>query len=169
MKQIYQIEGVVNRGFVGQITYTVCLEEPLRTLDIHFSFDGDKRTFRPEDITPELIAETIDAAEKKCGGLKLDEKRAREVILYDMKTEIHTLATINDEFIGCVHKQLTDRHMRYEGDEASEGCIPREQFDGVLKVTVLVFNVIKDDTHYALTVSGTPLMHEPLMHEPLSE
>ncbi|MBE6726373.1 MAG: hypothetical protein E7576_14475 [Ruminococcaceae bacterium] len=164
MKQIYQIEGVVNRGFVGQITYTVCLEEPLRTLDIHFSFDGDKRTFRPEDVTPELIAETVDAAEKKCGGLKLDEKRAREVILYDMKTEIHTLATINDEFIGCVHKQLTDRHMLYDGrrNEASEGCIPREEFDGVLKVTVLVFNVIKDDTHYSLTVSGEPLANAPL-------
>ena len=136
MKQIYAIEGVVNRGFVGQITYTVCLEEPLRTLDIHFSFDKDKRTFRPEEA---------------------DEKRSREVILWDMKTEIHTLATLNDAFIGCIHKQLTDRHMLYENGEASEGCIPQEQFDGVLKVTVLVFNVIKDDTHYTLTVSGRPL------------
>lgn len=157
MKQIYAIEGVVNRGFVGQITYTVCLEEPLKTLDIHFTFDADKRTFRPEDVTPELIVETVEAAEQKCGGLRLDEKRAREVILYDMKTEIHTLATLNDAFIGCVHKQLTDRHMLYENGGVSEGCIPQEAFDGVLKVTVLVFNVIKDDTHYVLTVSGEPL------------
>ena len=76
------------------------------------------------------------------------------MILSDMKTEIHTLATLNDEFIGCIHKQLTDRHMLYEGETASEGCIPVQKFEGVLKVTVLVFNVIKDDTHYNLTVSG---------------
>ena len=71
-----------------------------------------------------------------------------------MKTEIHTLATLNDEFIGCIHKQLSDRHMLYDGDYASEGCIPCETFEGVLKVTVLVFNVIKDHTTYKLTVSG---------------
>ncbi|MCR5681047.1 MAG: hypothetical protein K6G29_01240, partial [Clostridiales bacterium] len=56
--------------------------------------------------------------------------------------------------LGCIHKQLTDRHMRYDGETASEGCIPRASFEGVLKVTVLVFNVIKDDTHYRLCVSG---------------
>ena len=153
MNELYHVEGVVNRGFVGQITYTVCLEKPCEKLDIHFSFDAGKRTFRPEDVTPELIRETVESARKNC-GLELDEKRARDVILGDMKTEIHTLATLNDAFIGCIHKQLTDRHMLYDGETASEGCIPQTSFDGVLKVTVLVFNVIKDDTRYRLTVSG---------------
>ena len=87
-------------------------------------------------------------------GLTGTEDDVRRAILGKMKTEIHTLATINDEFIGCVHKQLTHRHMHYAWPDASEGCIPRETFEGVLKVTVLVFNVIQDDTHYSLTVRG---------------
>ena len=153
MKQIYEVEGTLNRGFVGQITYTICLEETLSKLDIHFSFDGDKRTFRPEDVTDALIRETIETCRRNY-ALEIDEDRARGIILSDMKTEIHTLATLNDEFLGCIHKQLTDRHMLYENGTASEGCVPRESFEGVLKVTVLVFNVIKDKTHYRLTVSG---------------
>ena len=153
MKQLYRAEGKLDAGFVGQITYTVCLEEPLRKLDIHFVFDGDKRKYRPEEVTEDLIRDTKEICCKNY-GLTIDDRRAREIILGDMKTEIHTLATLNDAFIGCVHKQLTDRHMLWDGESASEGCIPRPSFDGVLKVTVLVFNVIKDGTGYDLTVSG---------------
>lgn len=153
MQQLYHVEGILNRGFVGQITYMVCLEKPCDKLDIHFSFDADKRTYAPEDVTPELIADTIETCRKNY-GIEGSEEQARHVILTEMKTEIHTLATLNDEFLGCVHKQLVDRHMLFDGDFASEGCIPQPHFDGVLKVTVLVFNVIKDNTRYTLTVSG---------------
>lgn len=153
MKEIYRVEGTLHRGFVGQITYMVCLEKPCEKLDIHFSFDADKRTYSPEDVTPDLMAETRRVCEQEYGLAGSDDD-LRRAILTEMKTEIHTLATLNDEFIGCVHKQLTDRHMLYDGDFASEGCIPQAGFDGVLKVTVLVFNVIKDNTRYCLTVSG---------------
>lgn len=153
MKELYRVEGVLNRGFVGQITYMVCLEEPYTKLDIHFSFDADKRTYLPEDATDELIAETRAICEREY-GLSDSDDEIRRVILSDMKTEIHTLATLNDAFIGCIHKQLVDRHMLYDGEYASEGCIPQEKFDGVLKVTVLVFNVIKDHTRYTLAVSA---------------
>ncbi|MBQ3638664.1 MAG: hypothetical protein II953_09910 [Clostridia bacterium] len=153
MKELYRVEGVVNRGFVGQITYTVCLEEPLKKLDIHFAFDASLRKFRPEDITADLIEETKETCREKY-GLDIDDNRAREIILGDMKTEIHTLATLNDAFIGCIHRQLSDRHMLYDGDTATEGCIPQKEIDGILKVTVLAFNVIKDGTRYILTVEG---------------
>lgn len=153
MQELYHAEGVVNRGFVGQITYMVCLEKPLGRLDIHFSFDADKRRYHPDEVTPGLILDTIEQSRSNY-NLNITEERAREVILNDMKTEIHTLATLNDEFIGCIHRQLDDRHMLYDGGYASEGCIPQQTMDGVLKVTVLVFNVIKDNTHYDLTVSG---------------
>ncbi|MBQ5354289.1 MAG: hypothetical protein IIU08_00285 [Clostridia bacterium] len=153
MKELYRVEGVVNRGFVGQITYTVCLEEPLKKLDIHFAFDASLRKFRPEDITADLIEETKEICREKY-GLDIDDNRARDIILGDMKTEIHTLATLNDAFIGCIHRQLSDRHMLYDGDTATEGCIPQKEIDGVLKVTVLAFNVIKDGTRYILTVEG---------------
>lgn len=153
MNELYRVEGTLSRGFVGQITYTVCLEEPLKKLDIHFTFDQNKRKYRPEEVTEELIRDTKAVCLKNY-DLTIDDNRARDIILGDMKTEIHTLATLNDEFLGCVHKQLTDRHMLWDGEVASEGCIPRPVFDGVLKVTVLVFNVIKDGTGYVLSVSG---------------
>ena len=153
MKQLYRAEGKLDAGFVGQITYTVCLEEPLKKLDIHFAFDASLRKFRPEDITADLIEETKETCREKY-GLDIDDNRARDIILGDMKTEIHTLATLNDAFIGCIHRQLSDRHMLYDGDTATEGCIPQKEIDGVLKVTVLAFNVIKDGTRYILTVEG---------------
>lgn len=151
MEEIYSVEGVLNRGFVGQITYMVCLEKTYTKLDIMFSFD--KRKFAENEITPGLIEETRKLVRDKY-GIEQTEQEARSVILGDMKTEIHTLAVLNDEFIGCVHRQLLTRHMLYDGDYASEGCIPQDRFEGVLKVTVLVFNVIKDGTPYRLCVSG---------------
>ena len=155
MKEIYRVEGIVNRGFVGQITYMVNLEEPVSKLDIRFAFDASKRKYSPDEATEELIADTIETCWRNY-GLAIDEKRAREIVLGDMKTEIHTLAALNDEFLGCIHKQLSDRHMYFDGASgtASEGCIPRDRFEGVLKVTVLAFNVIKNGTRYELTVSG---------------
>jgi hypothetical protein len=153
MQSLYHVEGVLNHEFVGQITYTICLDKPCEKLDIHFTFDADKRTYKPEDVTDELMKSTADEVYEKYGRV-IDEERCRHIILCDMKTEIHTLATMNDEFIGCIHRQMTDRHMLYDGDNATPGCIPQKKFDGVLKVTVLVFNVIKDNTHYTLTVSG---------------
>lgn len=153
MNELYHVEGILNKGFVGQITYMVCLEKPYDKLDIHFSFDKDKRTYREEEVTPELMREVAESIRENY-GLESSEQRAKDVILGDMKTEIHTLATLNDEFIGCIHKQLDDRHMLYDGETASDGCIPQQKIDGVLKVTVLVFNVIKDSTRYSLTVSG---------------
>ena len=153
MKEIYRVDGTLSAGFVGQITYMVCLEKPLDKLDIHFSFDDKMRIYQPADITEELIADTIDICREKY-GIEGTRDMAKYVILHDMKTEIHTLATLNDQFIGCIHKQLSDRHMLYDGETASEGCIPQEKIEGVLKVTVLAFNVLKDGTRYTLTVSG---------------
>ena len=67
MEEIYRVEGTVHRGFVGQITYTVCLEKPLKKMDIHFWFDSDKRTFSPEEATQERIEETQALCREKYG------------------------------------------------------------------------------------------------------
>ena len=153
MKEIYSVDGTVNRGFVGQITYMVCLEKSYEKLDIHFRFDEDKRTYAPEDITEQLMSDTRELILRDY-GISYSDEELRQSILTRMKTEIHTLATLNEEFIGCVHKQLVDRHMLYDGNYASDGCIPQSKIEGVLKVTVLVFNVLKDNTRYTLTVSA---------------
>jgi hypothetical protein len=89
-------------------------------------------------------------------GCDIDDERVRKILIreIDLKTEIHPLVMLNDQFVGCVHRQIPDRHLIFKGDFATEGCIPQEKFEGVLKITVLVFNVVKDNTHYTLTVSG---------------
>lgn len=149
MKELYHVEGILNKGFVGQITYMISLEEVYHKMDIEFSFDN--RVYEEADVTDALMAETREILEREY-GMRGSDAELKQAILNNMKAEIHTLATLNDQFIGCIHKQLIHRHMHYDYPEASEGCVPQEQFDGVLKVTVLVFNVIKDNTHYALTV-----------------
>ena len=176
MKDLYRVEGILNRGFVGQITYMVCLDEPCTELDIHLTYDyaelryqddkmtpeevekvygsEEKRQMHPT-ITPEVYRKTIEDVRVMC-DCEIDEERARKILIYeiDLKTEIHPLLMMNDEFVGCIHKQLPDRHMIIKPDFASDGCIPQEKIEGVLKVTLLVFNVAKDHTHYTLTVSG---------------
>ena len=153
MKEIYRAAGSLNRGFVGQIAYTVCLEEEFRKLDIHFSFDPEKRRYTPEEITDEFVEENLQLVKEKY-GLAGTPEAMRGALLREGKTELHVMAELNGEFIGCVHKQLDDRHMVFDGDFASEGCLPQEKIGGVLRVTILAFNVIKDDTGYQLEVSA---------------
>ena len=176
MNELYRVEGTLNRGFTGQITYTVCLDKPCTELDIHLTYDFAELWYRDDDLSPEEIIKvyqteehyracppiTPDVLEKTIrevsvmSGYTISEEEARRFLVYDidLKTEIHPLATLNGEFIGCIHKQLPDRHMILRGDYASHGCIPRDRFEGVLKITLLVFNVAKDHTRYTLTVSG---------------
>lgn len=178
MKELYSVEGILNRNFRGQITYTVCLEEPCDQLDVHLTYDYAELRYRDEKanlgrdrileiygteehyrecppITPEVLEKTIREV-SDMSGYTISEVEARKYLVYDidLKTEIHPLATLNDEFIGCIHKQLPDRHMIFSKDFTSLGCIPQERLEGVLKITLLVFNVAKDNTRYTLSVSG---------------
>jgi hypothetical protein len=176
MKELYHIEGAVDRGFQGQITYMVCLEKPCTKLDVHLTYDFAELRYRDDkipkseivrvfgseekyrrcpEITPEVLQKTINEV-SVMSGCVITPEEARKYLIYDidLKTEIHPLATLNDEFIGCIHKQKPDRHMIFTRSTASHGCIPREVYEGVLKITLLVFNVAKDNTRYTLTVSG---------------
>lgn len=150
MKKLYHVAGTLNADFVGQITYTVCLDRPYTELDIAFSFDKQHFTA----VTPDTRDKIMRICKEKYNLELENEEEADKLILNDAKTEIHTLAMLNDQFIGCIHRQLTKRHMHYSKEETTEGCIPTDTFEGVLEVTILVFNVILDDTHYELTVSG---------------
>lgn len=150
MKTIYQVGGTLCKDFIGQIAYSVCLEETYSELDIEFSFEPQH--FRPEDITPELKQQLLDYCKREYDMPEPDAAQWTEQILRETKTEIHTMAALNDTFIGCVHRQLTTRHMHITADEATEGCIPFVPIEGVLKVTILVFSVLFDHTTYTLTV-----------------
>lgn len=154
-QQIYRVGGMLDAGFVGQITYTISLDQVYDELDIHFSFD--KRLYSESDVTPELIDRLQTLCTAKYDAPTYPAEEFRQTILHEMKTEIHTMAELNDNFIGCIHRQLTDRHMLYTKEFTSDGCLAQDTFSGVLKVTVLVFNVLLDNTQYTLTVSGHPV------------
>ena len=154
-QQIYRVGGMLDAGFVGQITYTISLDQVYDELDIHFRFD--KRLYSESDVTPKLIDKLQTLCTAKYDALTYPVEEFRQTILHEMKTEIHTMAELNDNFIGCIHRQLTDRHMLYTKEFTSDGCLAQDTFSGVLKVTVLVFNVLLDNTQYTLTVSGHPV------------
>lgn len=154
-QQIYRVGGMLDSGFVGQITYTISLDQVYDELDIHFSFD--KRLYSESDVTPELIDRLQTLCTAKYDAPIYPVEEFRQTILHEMKTEIHTMAELNDNFIGCIHRQLTDRHMLYTKEFTSDGCLAQDTFSGVLKVTVLVFNVLLDNTQYTLTVSRHPV------------
>ena len=154
-QQIYRVGGMLDSGFVGQITYTISPDQVYDELDIHFSFD--KRLYSESDVTPELIDRLQTLCTAKYDAPIYPVEEFRQTILHEMKTEIHTMAELNDNFIGCIHRQLTDRHMLYTKEFTSDGCLAQDTFSGVLKVTVLVFNVLLDNTQYTLTVSGHPV------------
>ena len=154
-QQIYRVGGMLDAGFVGQITYTISLDQVYDELDIHFSFD--KRLYSESDVTPELIDKLQTLCTAKYDAPTYPVEEFRQTILHEMKTEIHTMAELNDNFIGCIHRQLTDRHLLYTKEFTSDGCLAQDTFSGVLKVTVLVFNVLLDNTQYTLTVSGHPV------------
>lgn len=150
MKEIYHVQGKLCKNFVGQISYTVCLEKSYEELDIEFSFHP--KHFSRKDISKELSLQIRDYCQKEYGYIPKSEQEWENALLKDMKTEIHTLASLNDQFIGGIHRQLTTRHMHYSRDSVSKGCIPVFPIEGVLKVTILAFSVLLDNTEYVLTV-----------------
>ncbi|NCB92062.1 MAG: hypothetical protein EOM40_05740 [Clostridia bacterium] len=152
METIYEVKGTLCKDFIGQIAYTVCLDKTYEELDIEFSFQPQH--FSPEDITPELKNQLTEYCKKEYDMEAGSPEELDHAICHEMKTEIHTLASLNDEFIGCIHRQLTTRHMHFTHEEATEGCLPVDKIGGVLKVTLAVFSVLLDNTEYSLTVSA---------------
>lgn len=152
MDKIYTVEGVVNRGFVGQISYIVCLDKKYDTLDIEFEFDKQRVSTITEEIKMDLLNTIVEDDSNS-----IDKDHLDQYILTKMKrlkTEIQLSAFLNDTFIGGIHKQLSKRNLMISQREASEGGIPQSNIEGVLKLNIIVFNVLYDNTHYKLTVRG---------------
>lgn len=149
MELIYETGGILNEGFVGQISYTICLDKVYDAMDIELTFDKQRYL--------EITKEMAEKIRMSCSGLPEYEHASDEEIIdamRGMKTEMHIIVTMNDTFIGGVHKQLTTRHMIFSKDFTSDGCIPQDCIRGVIKVTLAVFNVLLDGTNYRLTLSA---------------
>ena len=118
MEQIYSVGGNFNKGFVGQISYTICLDRPYEEMQIDFSFDKQYHAEMP-----------------------------------GMKTEIQLITMMNDEFIGGIHNQDNPKQLYFSSEKASKGCIPQDSIHGVVRIIIVVFSVILDDTNYTLSLS----------------
>lgn len=149
MEQIYEVKGTLNKGFVGQISYTICLDKAYEEMDICFSFEKQRYETITEELKQELLLECAKDYSAEIAHAT-DEDICNHI--REMKTEIHTLASMNDVFIGGIHRQSTTRHMYFSANEATDGCIPQSSIDGVIKITLVVFNVILDETPYSLTL-----------------
>ncbi|MDU4935322.1 MAG: DUF6669 family protein [Peptostreptococcaceae bacterium] len=55
MKEIYSIEGRLNRNFTGQISYIVCLDEKVDSINIDFSFDKQRVNEITEEIRKDIV------------------------------------------------------------------------------------------------------------------
>lgn len=147
MNKLYEIGGTLNKGFVGQISYTICFEKVYKEMSILFSFD--KQYY--EVITDELKQSFI----RECDGKYTTQSATDEVInrtLKNMKTELQIVVTMNDVFIGGVHRQENPKHLYFSDLQATPGCIPQPSINGVLRITIIAFSVILDATHYNLSL-----------------
>ena len=79
-------------------------------------------------MTDELIEKIQKLCYEKYGIVDYPVEEAHNLIFGEAKTEIHTMAMLNDQFIGCIHRQATDRHMLYQNNESTEGCIAQSFF-----------------------------------------
>lgn len=156
MKQLYQARGMLSRNFTGQITYTFCLPYALEELDICLTFDKQHYD-SPTQVPVEELVEYCRSRYDISAYENLSREELAELFFKETKTEIHVSAELDGHFIGCIHKQLTCRHMHFGPDMLSEGCLMPDVLDGVLKVTVLAFQILLDDTPYTVTVSGRKL------------
>ena len=147
MKTVYSVSGLLPMDFVGQIAYTVCLDKPCKALDIQLTFDKQLVA----EVTPALRSRLFSLCADKYGKLSFTPEEEAEAYR-NMKTEIQLLVMMNDRFAGGIHRQMTDRHLYLSAEEATEGGIPQPVIEGVVKVIVLVFNVLYDDTKYTVTL-----------------
>lgn len=154
MEQLYRAKGLLSREFIGQITYTFCLPYALEELDICLTFDKQHYD-SPSQVPVEELMDYCRSHYDTGDYENLSREELTMLFFKETKTEIHISAMLNDRFIGCIHKQLTCRHMHFSPDALSEGCLmPQTPMKGVLKVTVLAFQILMDDTPYTVTVSG---------------
>ena len=91
MKVLYKVGGTLSKDFIGQISYTVCLDRKYEELDIEFSFDKQKYT--AEDVTEDVIRELTDYCRSNYGLELPPGADPVKEIMDSAKTEIHTLAT----------------------------------------------------------------------------
>ncbi len=146
MEQIYQVKGTLNRGFVGQIAYSISLPNEYSELNINFEFDKQKLTTITDEHRQYVLSQQND--------YNLTDEQITAFIL-NSKTELQISVMMNDVFIGGMHNQTNPKQIHLTSCDATEGFIPQPIYKGSIKIIVIAFSVIQDDTNYALSLGGT--------------
>ncbi len=145
MEQFYQVQGILNRGFVGQIAYNISLPNECTELNINFEFDKQKL----ETITEEHRQYVLNQS-----NYKLNDEQITALI-FNSKTELQLSVMMNDVFIGGIHNQVNPKQIHLTNNSATEGFIPQPIYKGNIKIIVIAFSVIQDNTNYKLSLGGT--------------
>jgi hypothetical protein len=148
MEYLQTLAGTLNRGFIGNIIYNFNLEDSYSKLYICLTYDKEKIS-DPEST----LKDKIEEAYEKHFGYKIDEEHFGSV-LASMKTEIQLAVFINGNFAGNVHMPGTKKEMIIAGDISSQGCLPCENIQGMIKIVINIFNVLEDHTSYTLKIKG---------------
>lgn len=119
MKSVYIVDGTLSKDFVGQVSYTICLDKAYQEMAIDFSFDKQYHKDMP-----------------------------------GKKTELQIIVSMNDTFIGGIHRQENPKHIFFSPTDATPGCIPQGKIHGVIRITIVAFSVILDQTNYKLSLSA---------------
>lgn len=149
MPNLFKTSGILNRGFTGHISYTINLKQHCESLNIGLSFDKQ----RLEEVSEAMISEVAEAFQHRFGLIDLSRDEL-ELAVRSMKTEIQLAAFLNGKFIGGIHKQASVRNLYISALEATEGAIPTKNIAGSLRIDLIVFNVLQDNTIYSLEVTA---------------
>lgn len=150
MDESQTMQGVLNRGFQGHITYSFMLPEWAYGVEIRLVFD--KRE-------PLEAAESLQADCKKAlARNKIDPKAlpgpVLEQVCHMPKAEINFSVFRNEQCLGTAHRDAQLKEVCIFPDKASDGFVPGRIAGGVMRVVLHCFNIVNDGTRYSLTVKG---------------
>lgn len=144
----YEVMGELPKGFLGNITYETVLPKEIENLSIHLSFS--KREM--ENSTEE------DLLACRRAWAKNSEAEASRQMLEGMvqrqKTEINVSVFHNGAYLGCAHRDETEKEIRLTPWGSSDGFRAWKPSGGILQIVLHVYQVLNERTPYQLTVTG---------------
>lgn len=149
MNQFFSVRGTLEHGHVGQICYYQPLRQTIHHLEIRCSFNKQYYDRIPEAA----LAELSRTLQLRSPGWVLSEPEL-DRLAAGLKTEIQIEALLDQRVIGGMHNQQSERTLIWSPGFTSPGCQSQTEMSGLLCVSLLVFNVLSDQTQYTLEVFG---------------
>lgn len=142
------MEGTLSGGYLGHISYHFALREPCRHLRIRLQYRRDRLENRTESQTEAIAGALARNLGRPPQADEVDRAAAA------MKTELSLAAFLNGRFVGGCHRPGGALVLRFAPGFATEGGFSQTEFQGVLRVDVIAFNVLCDGTPYRLDVAA---------------